>query len=130
MDDVIILSDDKEELHRVKRDIEEFLRDFLRLDLNKKTAIRPCSMGVEFCGFKLWPTHRKLKKQTSKRIIRHVKKMCQQLHDGEISRKYFDRATASYKGVLQHCNSYGPRQKLNAIYKQYYIEGKEEITNG
>lgn len=129
MDDVIILLDSKEELHRIKAEIEAFLRDFLHLDLNKKTAIRPCSLGLEFCGFKLWPTHRKLKKQTARRIIRHVKKMCQLMQGGEITRKQFDRAAASYRGVMKHCNSFGLRRKLNAIYLQYnYPEEKAKAT--
>lgn len=92
------------------------MKDYLRLDLNKKTAIRPITLGVEFVGYKIWATHRKLKQQTARRMIRHVTVMCEMLAAGEMTRTEFDRIVASYKGVLQHCDSYGLRTKLNLIY--------------
>lgn len=119
MDDVIILSDSKAELWEIKAIIEEFLNLQLHLDLNKKTAIRPCREGIEFVGYRVWATHRKLKKQTARRIIRNVKRMCEEMEKGNLSKEEFDRAAASYKGVLEHCNSYGLRRRLNEIYSQY-----------
>lgn len=118
MDDVIILSDDKKELAELKVVIEEFLNSVLHLDLNKKTTIRPCSLGVDFVGYHIWATHRKLKKQTARRMIRNVKRMCNQMAAGRLSREEFDRTAASYNGVLQHCNSHGLKGKLNEIYSQ------------
>lgn len=119
MDDIVILSDDKAELRRVKDEIEAFLRDILHLDLNRKTAIRPCRLGAEFCGFKIWATHRKMKRQTARKITRHVKNMSKRLRDGLMTRVQFDRAAASYRGILSHCNSRGLRRKLNAIFARY-----------
>lgn len=125
MDDVIILLDDKRELARLKAIIEDFLNSVLHLDLNKKTAIRPCILGVEFVGYHIWATHRKLKKQTARRMIRNVKRMCEQMAAGTLSREEFDRTAASYNGVLRHCNSYGLKQKLNEIYFQYNYQPQE-----
>lgn len=119
MDDIIILSDDKRELAEIKKIIEEFLKDFLHLDLNKKTAIRPIWNGIDFVGFRIWATHRKLKKQTARRMIRNVKRLCESVAAGNTSKGELDRVAASYNGVLQHCNSYGLRNKLNAIYEEY-----------
>lgn len=125
MDDVIILSNSKKELAELKMVIEEFLKEILHLDLNKKTAIRPCSLGVDFVGYHIWATHRKLKKQTARRMIRNVKRMCEEAAAGKLSREEFERTVASYKGVLQHCNSYGFRSKLNEIYFQHSPERPE-----
>ena len=119
MDDVIILSDDKRELAELKNIIENFLKDFLHLDLNKKTAIRPCWDGVDFVGFRIWATHRKLKKQTARRMIRNVKRICENIAAGITSKEELERVAASYNGILQHCDSYGLRNKLNEIYFQY-----------
>lgn len=125
MDDVIILSDDKRSLGNLKEIIETYLHDALRLDLNKKTALRPCSLGVEFVGYHIWATHRKLKKQTARRIIRNVKRMCEEVAAGNMSKEAFDRTAASYRGVLLHCNSRGLRRKLNEIYSSYALKMKE-----
>lgn len=126
MDDVIILSRSKAELGAVKTDIEEFLRDNLHLDLNQKTAIRPCRLGIDFCGYRIWATHRKLKKQTARRIIRNVKRMCELMQAGDMTEEQFRRAAASYNGVLQHCNSRGLRDRLNQIYYEYGMKGGTE----
>lgn len=116
MDDIIILSDDKRQLADWKEEIADFLKNELRLDLNNKTAIRPISLGIDFVGFKIWATHRRLKKATARRIIRRVGNLSALLAAGEITKETFDRTAASYNGVLEHCNSYGLRQKLNKIY--------------
>lgn len=126
MDDIIILSDSKSELAELKTVIEEFLNNILHLDLNKKTAIRPIWTGVDFVGFHIWATHRKLKKQTARRMIRNVKRMCEEVATGTMSREEFERAAASYNGLLQHCDSYGLRRKLNEIYFQTEPQSLEE----
>lgn len=118
MDDIIILHPDKKHLSAVKDAIENFLSDNLRLQLNQKTAIRPCSMGIEFVGCRVWATHRKLKKKTALKIKQSVKRIKEARDTGEITQESFSRRIASYKGVLQHCNSYGFRQGLNKLFKQ------------
>ncbi len=121
MDDIVILSDDKKELAEIRAQVEEFLFTELHLSLNKKTTIRPITLGIDFVGYQMWATHRKLKKATARRIIRHVSAMCEMMAAGELSRDAFDRAAASYNGIFQHCNSYGLRQKLNSIYREKYL---------
>ena len=53
MDDIIILHQDKKYLEKIKNKIADFLGKELRLQLNKKTCIRPTSMGIEFVGFRI-----------------------------------------------------------------------------
>lgn len=64
MDDVIRLSQSKEELHEIKERISKFLDEELQLALNKKTCIRPVSMGIQFVGLHIWSTHRTVRKST------------------------------------------------------------------
>ncbi|SHK14295.1 reverse transcriptase/maturase family protein [Tepidibacter formicigenes] len=118
MDDVIILHPDKKYLAEVKNEIETFLNEKLNLQLNNKTAIRPCSMGIDFVGFRIWATHRKLKKKTAKKIKTRVKYLVKAKESGEVTQETFERSIASYKGILQHCNSYGFRQKLNEMFRK------------
>lgn len=128
MDDVIILLDDKRKLAELKEIIENFLKDFLYLDLNKKTTICPCRYGIDFVGYRIWATHRKLKKQTARRMIRNVKRICENMAAGKTSKEELERVVASYNGILEHFNSYGLRNKLNEIYFRYNcvpIEKKE-----
>ena len=73
MDDVIILSPDKELLHRYRNMFSDFLGDVLKLRLNNKTAIRPVSHGMEFVGYTIRPFDVRLRKSTSLRMKRHLK---------------------------------------------------------
>lgn len=117
MDDIIILHCDKRYLQAVKDEIETFLFDNLHLQLNKKTAIRPCSTGIEFVGYRVWATHRKLKRKTAIKIRHAVKGIKNKQECGAMSQEAFNRRIASYKGLLKYCDSYGFRQKLNKMFR-------------
>lgn len=117
MDDIIILHKDKKYLHEVKEEIEEFLNNELHLHLNNKTCIRPTSIGVEFVGFRMWTTHKKLRKSTVKRMKSRLKYLFEAYKQGEITKESFDRAIASYRGIMSHFDSYGLRKYLNELYK-------------
>ena len=113
MDDIIILHNDKKQLHAIKDEIEAFLRDELRLNLNKKTAIRPVSHGIEFVGFRIFATHRKLKKASAKRMKSGLKHMRTAYERGEVDKKTLRASIASYAGMLKHFSSYGLERFLN-----------------
>lgn len=115
MDDVIILHKDKKYLSEVKEEVERYLKEELHLDLNNKTAIRPASMGIDFVGFRIWATHRKLKKKTARKIKARIKYLVKELNEGKEVKGTLEKSIASYKGTLKHCDSYGFREGLNKI---------------
>ena len=118
MDDIVILSDSKEQLHRWKGEIQRFLWEELELELNRKTTIRPISVGVDFVGYRLFSTHRRLKRSTARKILRRFSGICDLLNQGAMSRERFDRVTASWAGILEHGDTAGMRCKLNSIFTE------------
>jgi retron-type reverse transcriptase len=112
MDDVIILSDDKKQLHDYKNLIQKFLERKLKLNLNKKTAIRPISCGIEFVGYRLWPTHRKLKRGTAKKIKKRLGYFKKAYSRGYITLNGIKPSMQSYLGIMEHFNSYHFRIKI------------------
>ena len=129
MDDVIILHNNKKELETMKRCIEDFLKEHLNLQLNKKTCIRPVTMGVEFVGFRIWSTHRKLRKKTAKKMKKRLKYVFNAYEVGEIDKETLDRSVASYRGILKHFNSYGLRKSLNEMYAKEALKVNEDNGN-
>lgn len=125
MDDVIVLHKDKKYLGAVKEDIERFLKEELCLDLNDKTTIRPTSMGIDFVGFRIWATHRKLKKKTVRKIKTRIRYLVKELEEGKDVEETLKRSVASYKGTLKHCDSYGFRKGLNKILSRRQSLWKE-----
>lgn len=126
MDDVIILGQDKETLHRWKAAVETFLQEELALDLNSKTSIRPVCQGVEFVGVRIWPTHMKLRKSTVRRIKREVRKISALYAAGDMTRQDFYRRIASIRGLLKHTESASLRWRLNEIYRAELEKAKQK----
>ena len=116
MDDIIILAKDKATLHKWKDEIERFLNEELALDLNDKTAIRPIRVGIEFVGIKIWATHMKLRKSTTRRIKREFRKIAELYARGDMSKTAFTRRLESIKGMLGHACTGRLKLRLNEIY--------------
>lgn len=123
MDDVIILHNNKKELHEWKRLIEKFLNEELELHLNNKTAIRPVSLGIEFVGYRAWNTHIKLRKSTALKMKRRLKNIKKQYENGEIELQDVKATMASYHGLMKHCNSYNLQNK---IFESFVLVRKNE----
>ena len=84
-------------------------------------------MGIEFVGFRVWSTHRKLRKKTAKKLKRRLRFMFRAYAVGEIDKDTLDRSVASYRGILQHFDSYGLRKSLNEMYKRE-VKGHESTA--
>lgn len=115
MDDIIILAESKEIANNYKELIQEFLTDNLRLDLNKKTAVRPVAT-IEFVGYKISAHKMRLRKDTVKRIKNAFRGICERFFARELTVEEFQRRVASYKGMIQHCDNIKLRNRLNQIY--------------
>jgi len=112
MDDFIILGKDKKELHRIREEIEIFLDDYLELELNNKTAVRPITLGIDFMGYVTWPTHRTLRKSTKKKMRRRLKQLEEKYKDDEVTIEDINATIQSYLGILQHCDSHNLKKKI------------------
>lgn len=115
MDDFVILHDNKQELHRIKREVEDFLRDKLRLELNSKTQVFPASQGINFLGYRIWRTHRKVRNSSKRRIKRKLKAYQRKYAAGQMSIERIKATIISWLGHVKHANSYFLRQKLSKI---------------
>lgn len=75
MDDIAILSDDKQQLHEVKGAAAVFMRERLGLVLHpRKVQVMPLAAGVDFLGYRLFPHHRLLRKSTVVRFVARLKR--------------------------------------------------------
>ncbi|WP_100523430.1 RNA-directed DNA polymerase [Mycobacteroides abscessus] len=112
MDDVVILHPDKKVLHTILEEIDLFLRFELKLQLNNKTSIRPIFQGIEFVGYRIWPTHRKLKKKTVKKMKSRLRFLRKAYQRGEVSLDDTRSTIASYLGYMKHANCYRLKKKV------------------
>lgn len=82
--------------------------------MNKKTCIRPVSMGIEFVGLRIWKSHRTVRKSTPLRIKRRLKISAKRYAAGKISYEKYNSTLQSYKGLLKYNDCYRFKLKLLA----------------
>jgi hypothetical protein len=71
MDDLVVLGDDPNHLRRVKASIEEFSRRGQGLRFSK-WQIAAVSRGINFLGYRIWPTHKLLRRDSVIRARRKI----------------------------------------------------------
>ncbi len=71
MDDLVVFGPSIEHLRRIRDDIEAFSRDRLGLRFSK-WSVQPVSRGVNFLGYRIWPSHKLLRKDSVQRARRKI----------------------------------------------------------
>ncbi len=126
-DDMLIFSDDKAVLRDAVDFVETFLRDRLKLTLSKKT-IYPTSHGVDFVGYRHFPSGKiLLRKSTAKRMKRRLKALPWELKHGIISAGSARSVLMSTKGWLQWANTHNLQVALKINELTEVVEKYAEI---
>lgn len=124
MDDMILFSNNKKQLHKVKLAIDEFLsNEHLKIKENWQ-LFKMDSRPLDFIGYRFYRGYSTLRRSNFLRIKRRAKK---------ISKKeklnFHDAASMlSYSGWLKHCDSYNYQQKYIKPYINYN-KCKEVVSN-
>jgi len=111
-DDFCLFHDDKKYLQAVLDDMEKYLWDVLKLKMSKKD-IFPVSRGVDFLGYRHFPGYILVRKSTSKRVLKRMKKLPGQLKRRDITQEQYRSSIVSTVGWLKWANSYNLYKKLN-----------------
>jgi retron-type reverse transcriptase len=111
MDDFIILGKSKKELHTIRQEIEIFLADYLKLELNNKTTVDNIWNGIDFCGYVTYPPYRKLRKSTKNKMKSRLKYLQRKYYEGEVDINDINASVQSYMGILDHCSSYNLKKR-------------------
>lgn len=116
MDDFCIVHHDKEHLQRLRLIIEDFLMDRLGLKTNHKTQVFPVSVtngrALDFLGYRMWVTHRRLRKSSIRRMVRRMRKLQKQYAAGDIDLDDIRPVVHSWLAHAKHAESYGLRRHI------------------
>jgi RNA-directed DNA polymerase len=100
-DDMVILSDSKEQLHQVLDQIRRYLQENLKLQVKGNYQVFPvCSRGIDFVGYVFYHTHTLLRKSIKQSFARMLR--------GNSN----PQSIASYRGWALHCNSINLLRRL------------------
>lgn len=101
-DDLVILFDNKPELHQILSQIRTYLQEKLKLEVKGNYQVFPvASRGIDFVGYVHYHTHTMLRKSIKKRLARAMASGAS------------DATKASYHGWAKHADTRNLINKLN-----------------
>ena len=138
MDDIVIFGSSKEELHKLKLEIDEFLAVNVKQVIKHNWQVFPSKVrGIDFVGYRFFGEYTLLRKSTCKRLKKRMLSISYK-REHNISPTYSEWCSFnSYVGWLKNCDSYRLYQKYvapNVEYMhEYYlkeVKGNAEIHKG
>ena len=121
----VILVKSKEQAKEVLKRIQIFLKENLKLELNKKTQIFKNKQGVNFCGYKINEYRLKIRDKGKRKLKVKVKILKEKIKQGRITSKEAKKYLAGHMGYIKIANTYNLENKL--FYK--VLENHTEIVN-
>ena len=112
LDDSIVIVPTKEEAKQALQAITRFLKENLKLELNKKTQIFKNKQGVNFCGYKINEYRLKTRDKGKRKLKKKIKKLTKQLKEGKITSKEVHKYIAGHLGYIKISNTYNLKEKL------------------
>lgn len=125
MDDFVVIHNDREYLKEVLQKIDAFMRERKKLSLNPKTTIINTKNGLDFCGYRIYKDHRKIRKRSHK----HMKAAIKAYRHGKITKDKLLLSYKSWEGHAEHADTFRLRQKMKGQIEAA-IREKELIENG
>lgn len=112
VDDFLLFSHDKAQLHRWKQEIALFLES-LRLRVHdRKTVVFPVSEGIDFLGYRVFPTFRRMRRLSVRRFTRRLCSLRKAHRAGRISIQKIQRAIQSWVDHCRYAQSYRLRRAI------------------
>jgi RNA-directed DNA polymerase len=111
-DDFLLFADDKATLWRWRSEIADKLAE-LRLTLHQERAqVYPVKAGIPWLGFRVFPTHRRLKRRNVKCFARRLRALRDAYRGGEIGLDKVQESVRAWIAHAAHGDTYRLRQAL------------------
>ena len=120
VDDFVLVHHDRAVLEGWQREIEAFLGRELRLKLKDDIRLRPLSAGIDFLGYIVYPTHRRVRR----RVLQHAHEALGAWHAAHVRQgkawaspaefRQLNAVWASYQGHMRHAQTYKLLQRFVA----------------
>lgn len=121
-DDLVVLHKDKDFLHKLRKEIQNYLKINLDLILKNNWQVFPTRIrGIDFVGYRHFDNYILLRKSTSKNMKKKLRKLYKKCERGEELNYSEWCCINSYQGWLKWCNGYN-------LYKNF-IQPLEKYSN-
>ena len=111
VDDFVLLSKSKSQLEKWKEQIDNFLKENLKLELHKdKSSIISLSKGVDFVGFRNYYHYKLLRK----RNVRKMENKIEKYKKYEIPKEKMCEIFQGWNAYAKWANSFELRKRINS----------------
>jgi retron-type reverse transcriptase len=125
MDDFLLLSDSKSELHSWKHQIEKLLNEQLKLELHPiKRQIFPTRTGIDFVGYTVWKDHKKLRRRNVMSFISRLN----EFDKAPAITPFIEASLISWKGYSIHADAFGLTKQLHEMHPAMQIFALENYA--
>jgi retron-type reverse transcriptase len=112
VDDMLLFSDDKAELHAWRQVVIGYLAG-LRLTIHENSAQpRPTRTGLPFLGFQVFPDHRRLKRRKAVHARRRLKALAARYQAGQIPAEAVQASVTAWVNHAAHGDTFGLRKAV------------------
>ncbi len=112
VDDFLLFADSKRQLWDWKDAIRDHLTG-MRLTLHEgSSTVTPVTQGIPFLGFRIYPTHRRLKRRNGVAFARRYRKLRRAAARGELTIEEVDCRVRGWIAHAAHGDTYGLRRAL------------------
>jgi retron-type reverse transcriptase len=112
VDDFLLFADDKATLWAWRRALIERLAT-LRLTIHEQRAVvRPVGEGVTFLGFRVFPTHRRLKRQVGVAYVRRLKELIERYRRREVAFHVVNDSVSGWINHVRYADTWGLRRSV------------------
>lgn len=127
MDDIVIFNSSKQQLHKLLKEIQSYFKVRLHLTIKGNWQLFPSYVrGVDFVGYRIFLNYTLLRKSTCKGFKRKMLSIKNKVHKGKLMNYSEWCSINSYKGWLNHCDSFRLQKKyiepIAADADRYYRE--------
>lgn len=137
MDDILIFGKSKEELHRLRREIDFYFRTELKVQIKPNWQVFPSYVrGIDFVGYRVFLNYTLLRKSSCQKFKRKMVEIRKKTEGGQLMNYSEWCSVNSYKGWLKHCDSYrlqnkyvAPIQKDVDRYYNEIIKQRKVVVN-
>ena len=113
VDDFVILHESKEQLQKWKIEINDFLRDQLKIELHPdKSQILKLEKGIKFLGFRIFYYHKLLRKSNMKHFERKINQMKIMFEEGLLNREEIVEKLEGWLAYASNGNTHKYRRHI------------------
>lgn len=113
VDDMVFLHNSKSRLNEIRETVRSYLRNSLGLSTHEdRSHVLPVAMGIDFLGYRVFPTHRTVRDGNGYRFIRRFKRLRTSFLSREKTLFDVSQSVVSWIGHVSHADSWGLRTTL------------------